>query len=262
MRDQELWARLSAYEFDGAGSAPYSVKLARAEGWSQAFTLRVIEEYRRFLYLTQISARQVTPSQIVDVAWHMHLTFTRDYWDDLCPNVIGKPVHHQPCAGEEEMPRYRDQFAATKALYEAEFGAEPPADVWRRDALPRRRPVRGFVLSEVGSMGPAPQLLLALGLAVLTAYFWVTEVEALLIAVAFIGAIWLGMAGLIRLGRIKGDLARRRNNGDVGVGGGAWWFTYESDDPNFEAGGGMFGGNGDGGGDSGGDGGGCGGCGS
>ncbi|MEJ6394124.1 hypothetical protein V8J82_12700 [Gymnodinialimonas sp. 2305UL16-5] len=140
MRDPELWARLKAYVFDGPGSAPYSVKLARAEGWDADLTADVIEEYRRFLYLTQISDRQVTPSQMVDAAWHMHLTFTRDYWEDLCPNVIGKQVHHQPCAGDEEMPRYRDQFAATKALYEAEFGAEPPAEIWGRDHHRERTP--------------------------------------------------------------------------------------------------------------------------
>ena len=143
MRNPDLWARLQAFEFDnGTGSAPFSVKLARAEGWSKAYTARVIEEYRRFLYLTQVGDRQATPSQIVDAAWHMHLTFTRDYWEDLCPTVIGKPIHHQPCAGEEEMPRYRDQFAATKALYEAEFGAEPPSDIWGRD---RAEPVRRFM---------------------------------------------------------------------------------------------------------------------
>lgn len=151
MRNDELWARLQAHAFDGPGSAPFSVKLARAEGWTPAYTARVIEEYRRFLYLTQISPRQVTPSQIVDAAWHMHLTFTRDYWEVLCPKVIGKPVHHQPCAGEEEMPRYRDQFAATKALYEAEFGAEPPVDIWGRD---RAKSARRMVMSEAGMASP------------------------------------------------------------------------------------------------------------
>ncbi len=154
MRHPELWARLSAYSFDtGTGSAPYSVKLARAEGWSATFTARVIEEYRQFLYLTQVSDRQVTPSQIVDAAWHMHLTFTRDYWEDLCPNVIGAPVHHQPCAGDEEMPRYRDQFGATKALYEAEFGHEPPLEIWGRD---KTRRVKALAMSELGAGMTSP----------------------------------------------------------------------------------------------------------
>lgn len=127
---------------------------------------RVIEEYRRFLYLIQISTRQVTPLRIVDAAWHMHLTFMRDYCDDLCPNVIDAPVHHQLCAGEEEMPRYRDQFAATKALYGAEFGAEPPSDIWARDAVLRR----SFLRAEAGgfpSQGIAFLLFLVLGCMVL-----------------------------------------------------------------------------------------------
>lgn len=153
MRNPELWERLQTYAFDGAGSAPYSVKLARAEGWSPGYTARVIEEYRRFIYLTQVSPQQATPSQAVDAAWHMHLTFTRDYWENLCPNILGKPLHHQPCAGEEEMPRYRDQFAASKALYEAEFGAEPPADIWGRDHAAKRKRPRTLLLDETGGTG-------------------------------------------------------------------------------------------------------------
>lgn len=163
MRNPELWARLEAYSFDGAGSAPFSVKLARDQGWDAAFTARVIEEYRRFLYLTQVSKRQVTPSQSVDAAWHVHLTFTRDYWEDLCPNVIGASVHHQPCAGDEEMPRYRDQFAATKALYEVEFGAEPPIGIWGRDSVPDRPRLKALIRDEAGGSGETLVIVAAIG---------------------------------------------------------------------------------------------------
>lgn len=239
MRNDELWTRLQAHAVDGPGSAPFSVKLARAQGWSQAFTARVIEEYRRFLYLTQISPRQVTPSHIVDAAWHVHLTYTRDYWDVLCPHVIGAPVHHQPCAGEEEMPRYRLQFAATCALYEAEFGAEPPADIWGTDPVPRRR----FAASEVGGIrtqGIAACLLFALlCLGVLDLIGGIEGVT---------GAIYLTLGGLCVLFAWIGfgpRLRRRRKTGHNGEAGGWYWEWPEVDGSSGDGGGGGCGGCGD-----------------
>lgn len=131
MHNPALWQRIAAHPLDApTGTAPFSVKLALAEGWGKEHTKHVIEEYRRFVYLTQISDDQITPSEQIDRAWHMHLTFTRDYWDVFCGQVLGRPLHHEPCAGEEDMPRYRKQYVATKALYQREFGVWPPDDVW------------------------------------------------------------------------------------------------------------------------------------
>ncbi len=150
MQDIALWKRIAAHQFDApTGSAPFSVKLAQAEGWSKAFTNRVIEEYRRFVYLTQVSDAQVTPSEAVDRAWHMHLTFTRDYWDVFCAEVLGKPLHHEPCAGAEDMPRYRAQYEQTKALYLREFGGPAPADVWAVP-IPWRSIIAGGLIGAVG----------------------------------------------------------------------------------------------------------------
>ena len=73
---------------------------------------------------------QATPSVAVDRAWHMHLTFTRSYWEELCGKALGTMLHHEPCAGAEEMPRYEDQYAETLLAYAEEFGAAPPGDIW------------------------------------------------------------------------------------------------------------------------------------
>lgn len=257
MRNPDLWARLEAFEFDkGTGSAPFSVKLARAEGWSAAYTARVIEEYRRFLYLTQVSRKQVTPSQIVDAAWHMHLTFTRDYWEDLCPNVIGKPIHHQPCAGEEEMPRYRDQFAATKALYEAEFGAEPPRDIWgREDATRRKR--RAFLIRD--ETGGASGVVTFVGVAGCVLLWFVAPDTHWLVYLLIIGlALWLESI----LEPPKRRKRRRSDDGGGYIDGGDGSSRGNGDSRGSSdkqsTGKGFFG-LFDG--DSGGDGGGCGGCG-
>lgn len=272
MRNPDLWARLEAFEFDkGRGTAPFSVKLALGEGWSVAFTARVIEEYRRFLYLTQVSDRQVTPSQIVDAAWHMHLTFTRDYWEDLCPNVIGKAVHHQPCAGEEEMPRYRNQYAATKALYEAEFGMEPPADIWARN---QGLGLRRFVNEETGSFTGSPTFIAFVPFAISLGLFifepdWLIGIIALFTGVMF-------FVVLLNPRRRKKTRKRQGPGDDVWIDddsgsgrgsarGGRSTPDKESRDddnkPNSGAGVflGLFGGGGDGDSDDGG--GGCGGCG-
>ena len=131
MRNRALWDRIVAHRLDAAaGSAPYSVKL---------------EEYRRFVYLTQVADTQMTPSEPVDRAWHMHLTFTRNYWDEFCAKVLSTPLHHDPCTGDEEMPRYRSQYEQTMALYEHEFGTRPPRDIWEPVRIPKEVIVGGAV---------------------------------------------------------------------------------------------------------------------
>ena len=74
---------------------------ARMVGPSK-YTDRVIEEYRKFLYLLASAGHPVTPSDQVDQAWHLHLTYTRSYWEDLCEKTIGKPLHHGPTKGGAE----------------------------------------------------------------------------------------------------------------------------------------------------------------
>lgn len=63
MRNRELWTRLQAHVFDGSSSAPFSVKLARVQGWSHGNTERAVKECRRFLYFTQVSLQQFTPNR-------------------------------------------------------------------------------------------------------------------------------------------------------------------------------------------------------
>ena len=109
----------------------FSARLARENGWTAAHTDRVLEEYRRFVFLAMTAGHEVTPSDAVDQAWHLHLTYTRDYWDIFCPQVLGAPLHHGPTAGGlAETHRFHAQYAHTLAAYEAAFGAPPPADLW------------------------------------------------------------------------------------------------------------------------------------
>jgi hypothetical protein len=99
--------------------------------WRRDYTSRVIEEYRRFLYLCCTTGREMTPSRDVDEAWHLHLIYTRSYWDELCGKTLRRPLHHNPTSGgTANAVRFREAYAATLAAYERAFDEKPPADIW------------------------------------------------------------------------------------------------------------------------------------
>jgi hypothetical protein len=129
---QALWLRLCDHYIGPSDvSLSFAARLARENGWTAAHTQRVLEEYRRFVFLAMTAGHEVTPSDAVDQAWHLHLTYTRDYWDVFCPQVLGGPLHHGPTAGgPAETHRFYASYAATLAAYEAAFGAPPPEALW------------------------------------------------------------------------------------------------------------------------------------
>ena len=127
-----VWSALAAYVIGPADAAlPFVARLARENGWTIAHAEAVIEEYRRFCFLAVRAGCAVTPSDAVDQAWHLHLTYTRDYWERFCPEVLGRPLHHGPTAGgRAEQRRYYNQYAATLRAYEQAFGEAPPEAIW------------------------------------------------------------------------------------------------------------------------------------
>lgn len=151
-----IWEGLRRFDFDapaaeaqtgGPAVRPFSRRLAEEQGWSPGFTTRVLDEYRRFLFLCVGAGHPVCPSEEVDAAWHLHLTFTRSYWGDLCGSVLRTPLHHDASGGgPAEGRKHREMYRRTLASYRTAFGAEPPADIWppcwrRFDARSRRRSV-------------------------------------------------------------------------------------------------------------------------
>ncbi len=136
LSDPALWARLEAHRFDAAeGSLPFSGKLAQAEGWGGEDTARVIEEYRRFLYLAQILDLEPAPPPAIDAAWRLHLTYTRDYWERLVPDVLRRPAHRDAEAARR-LSRRRAFYAAARRAYAREFGQAPPRDIWQSPLQP------------------------------------------------------------------------------------------------------------------------------
>ena len=133
MNIQELttWiASLASISTPRDAALPFSARLARDNGWSRRFAAKAIEEYRKFCFLAVHAGHPVTPSDEVDQVWHLHLTYSRHYWDALCRDALGMPLHHGPTrGGAAEDRKFHDWYEETLASYRRYFG-EPPNDVW------------------------------------------------------------------------------------------------------------------------------------
>jgi hypothetical protein len=133
MNLQELttWQRLQGLHFANADAAlPFSVRLARENGWPAGYAERAIEEYRKFCFLAVHAGHPVTPSDAVDQVWHLHMLYSEHYWDTLCRDTLGTPLHHGPTrGGAAEARKYWAAYEDTLAAYRRYFG-EPPNDLW------------------------------------------------------------------------------------------------------------------------------------
>jgi uncharacterized protein (TIGR04222 family) len=77
-----------------------------------------------------VADHQVVPSDQVDQVWHAHVLLTQSYWDEFCPKVLGKKLHHHPArGGRAERAEFHHLYAQTIASYRHFFGS-PPTDIW------------------------------------------------------------------------------------------------------------------------------------
>lgn len=137
-----LWQRIAAHPFETGDRLDFLRRLAREKCWPLPFARGAVEEYRRFAFLCVGAATQMTPSEEVDEVWHLHLIYSRDYWDVWCTDVLRARLHHDPTpGGAAAQARYRQQYAATLACYEAAFGS-PPEAFWPGTAARFRRAPR------------------------------------------------------------------------------------------------------------------------
>src|SRR5262245_13657131 len=133
----DLWQRIEAFDIDDSEAEfPFSARLSRENGWTREEALAAIDEYKRFIYLLCVSPSHLTPSEMVDQVWHLHLVYTRSYWKDFCDGVLGRPVHHEPTmGGADQAQLFAGQYAQTRLLYETEFGIEPSSAYWPLDTF-------------------------------------------------------------------------------------------------------------------------------
>lgn len=128
---ERIAQRLEGFQFGAhPGLAGFVARLARENAWSHEHVTRVIREYKRFVCLAVTASQPVTPSDSVDRAWHLHLTYSSQYWDDFCPRVLGRPLHHHPSGGAAARQRCAAGYERTLALYRDVFGEPAPADIW------------------------------------------------------------------------------------------------------------------------------------
>ena len=130
LQEQKTWQTLQNLAIDDkCASFKFSDRLARENGWSKKFALQCIEEYKKFVFLAKHAGHPVTPSLEVDEAWHLHMIYTRSYWEEMCKEIEFQ-LHHGPTkGGKAEDVKFTDWYAKTKDSYRKFFG-EPPSAFW------------------------------------------------------------------------------------------------------------------------------------
>lgn len=127
---KQLWKCIQQFHLDDPEAEFYlSARLARENGWELAYTDRVVVEYKCFLLLCAIAQKPLVPPPNVDVAWCLHLVYTRSYWGELCDDVLGFQLHHY-LAKSAPIELLIENYRETLALYQQTFNESPPATIW------------------------------------------------------------------------------------------------------------------------------------
>jgi hypothetical protein len=73
-----------------------------------------IDNYKKFLFLMQVTKKSQTPSEEVDLVWHYHQLHIDDYLK-FSNDVMGcKVLSHMPAIGEKDEPeKFKEQYETT-----------------------------------------------------------------------------------------------------------------------------------------------------
>lgn len=134
---KKLWAKINDFELDSHDSSfTFTDRIARENGWTIEYSIRSINEYKKFIFLMCISNHPLTPSDQVDQVWHLHLLYTKSYWEDFCKATLGKQIHHGPTkGGQQEKDKYSNWYEKTIELYTSVFNKTPPQDIWPKSEV-------------------------------------------------------------------------------------------------------------------------------
>ena len=100
-------------------------RIAKEHDYSLAYATGALREAKRMLYLQRVSGEAVSPSNLIDMAWHEMMLFTR-FYQEFC-SFLGAFMHHDPTEGPPDGGRLYDK---TKANYEKFFGEKPDNQYW------------------------------------------------------------------------------------------------------------------------------------
>lgn len=129
--DRNLWHRLEGYSFHERPLTQSLVdRLCAQTGHPVDVCYTLVEEYRRFMYLLGSTGDTLAPSPIVDVVWRLHIADRRAYFDDFCPRIIGRTLHHPDPDGTAGLSFQDDPaYLNTLDYYAQEFG-RPQVQFW------------------------------------------------------------------------------------------------------------------------------------
>ncbi|MFY0675119.1 MAG: hypothetical protein JXQ87_17120 [Bacteroidia bacterium] len=100
-------------------------KIVKSCGINEQNVTNLFEETLKFLWLVGKLNQKLTPSLVVDNAWHEFILFTRLY-HKFCDEHFGRYVHHSPGGNEQENHR---NYHRTIQLYILHFD-KPPEVYW------------------------------------------------------------------------------------------------------------------------------------
>ena len=106
-------------------------RIGTENNWEFSYTVRAIEEYKKFLFIYANCGHAVSPAHPIDIVWHTHILYTRNYFEEL-PKILGKILHHEPETGRKskaEVEMLQDYYSLTLENYRLYFGEEPK-DIW------------------------------------------------------------------------------------------------------------------------------------
>ena len=131
-----LYSELERIRFDTEETEFTFVKRITSEnGWRIKYAERVLVEYRRFVVFVLLKFYTHTPSDAVDQVWHLHLVYSRSYWEELCGRFLQKQLHHQPMDGAgKDREVFYAQYNKTLVCYRETFGEDAPNDIWPQAA--------------------------------------------------------------------------------------------------------------------------------
>lgn len=130
-KEQDLYQKICRFNLDDPDALfPFSHKLSWECRWTEIYTLRAIQEYKKFIFLAMVAEHIVSPPEPVDKVWHLHLLYSYSYWHQFCGELLHKELHHSPSSGgHKEEAKYLQLYQQTLATYQHYFGT-PPKDIW------------------------------------------------------------------------------------------------------------------------------------